>query len=283
MPQPLTLDQWLRGARQAGLARLDAQLLLAQVLQRPRAWLLAHGDEALLGDQQQALDRLAAARLQGQPLAYLTGRREFYGLMLQITPAVLDPRPDSETLVDWALDCLRGPLAAHARPRVLDLGTGSGAIALALAAHHAAAEVTAVERDAAAWAVAQANARRLELPLRVLHGDWFEPVDLERFELIVSNPPYLAEDDPHLPALGAEPRQALVAGPSGLEDLARLARGAARRLSPGGWLLLEHGALQAEAVSRLLREAGFKAVAHRQDLAGHLRCTGACMDISAPG
>jgi release factor glutamine methyltransferase len=213
-------------------------------------------------------------------VAYLTGHKAFYGLDLHVDARVLDPRPDTETLVEWALDVLRA--ASDSAPRVLDLGTGSGAIALAIA--HAAphARVTAVDASADALAVARANAGRLGLDVPMHQGDWFAalpaPADeRERFALIVSNPPYIRDDDTHLPALAHEPRQALTSGPDGLDDIRRIVAEAPARLAPGAWLLLEHGWDQGEAVRALLGQAGFVDVQSRADLAGQTRCSGGRM------
>jgi release factor glutamine methyltransferase len=208
---------------------------------------------------------LCARRAADEPVAYLTGQKGFYGLNLQVDARVLDPRPDTETLVDWALERLAG----HPAPRVLDLGTGSGAIALALAHARPDATVLAVDASADALAVARANAERLRLPVQFAQSDWFSAVP-GPFDLIVSNPPYIAERDPHLPALRHEPLAALVAGADGLRDLRAIAAAAPTHLVPGGWLLLEHGWDQAEAVQTLLRTQGFEEVQTRNDLAGML-------------
>lgn len=283
-PHELTVEEALRCAQAEGLPRLEAQWLLLHALGRSaaeRAWLLAHGDEPLRPEAAQRFAALCQRRRDGVPLAYLTGERGFYGLQLRVDERVLDPRPDTETLVDWALELLPREAAAD----VLDLGTGSGAIALAIRAQRPHARLWAVDASPSALEVADANARRLGLKVRWLHGQWWEDWQPwppgstgqppPRFDLIISNPPYLADDDPHLPALRHEPRQALVAGPDGLQALRAIVAGAPQRLHPGGWLLLEHGWDQAEAVAALLRAHGFGAPVHRRDLAGHLRCTGA--------
>lgn len=275
-PLPTTVAAAMRAAQQCGLARLEAQLLLAHVLQRSRTWLVAHDDQPLATSEAAEWSRLVAQRLDQVPLAYLTGQHEFYGLPLQITPAVLDPRPDTETLVEWALTCL-APLVtdgSRAAPRVADLGTGSGAIALAIAHACAAAHVTGVDISPDALAVARRNGERLQLPVQWALGRWYEPLAGQRFDLLVSNPPYLAEDDVHLTALRHEPRQALCAADNGLEDLRFLCQNAPRHLTPGGWLLMEHGHVQGDAVAAMLRAQGFVEIAHRRDLAGHVRCTG---------
>lgn len=269
-------------AQRAGLPRLEAQLLLLHALGRQpheRAWLLAHGDAPLPAASAQLYQALCARRLGGEPLAYLSGQREFYGLALQIDARVLDPRPDTETLVDWALELL--PLG-QAVP-VLDLGTGSGAIALALQQQRPLAQVWALDASPDALEVARANAARLRLPLRLRHGHWLrgwpqaagEPqTPPAALGLIVSNPPYIRAADPHLAALRHEPQQALVAGPDGLDDLREIIASARAHLQPGGWLLLEHGWDQADAVAALLRTHGYQSVTHRLDLAGHRRCSG---------
>ena len=272
---PQTLVQALASAQAKGLERIDAQMLLLHALGRPdagRAWLLAHDTDALDSAAQARFAALCQRRLDGEPVAYLTGTKEFYGLALQVDARVLDPRADTETLVDWALEVL-APLAA---PRVLDLGTGSGAIALALASALPRATVCAVDASVGALAVARANAERLALPVQFHLGDWFAglPACAARFDCIASNPPYIRDDDPHMAALQHEPRQALTSGADGLADIRVIVAGAPAWLVRGGWLLLEHGWDQHEAVQALLRKAGFGEVQSRQDLAGQPRCTG---------
>ena len=269
------VDELLAEARALGLERFDAQVLVSHALQRPRAWLLAHGDDAVNPTTAQQLRALFQRRADGEPVAYLTGWRGFHGLELRVTPAVLDPRPDTETLVDWALDILAGDLAVLAAPQVADLGTGSGAIALAVAHGCPRAVLRAIDASAAALAVAQDNGQRLGLTVQWLHGSWWQPLGPPQVHLALSNPPYLAATDPHLPALRHEPQAALVpASGDALADLRLIVAGAPTGLAAGGWLLLEHGFEQADAVAALLREAGFEAVDHRHDLAGHRRCTG---------
>jgi release factor glutamine methyltransferase len=262
----------LADARALGLERLDAQLLLARQLQRPRGWLLAHDDFALTPPQHAAFDAACRRRADGEPLAYLLGEREFYGLLLQVNPAVLVPRPDTETLVDWGLELLARP--HDSTPQVVDLGTGSGAVALALKWGCAQAAVCGVDLSADALAVAQGNALSLGLAVEWQLGDWWQPLHARLFDLVVSNPPYVAAGDPHLPALRHEPALALLAGSDGLVALRRIVQGAPAHLRRGGWLLLEHGHAQAGAVGRLLAEAGFDEVQTRADLAGRPRCTG---------
>ncbi|MGP1630280.1 MAG: peptide chain release factor N(5)-glutamine methyltransferase [Giesbergeria sp.] len=268
----ITVASALSTAQAHGLARIDAQLLLLHLLGREdvgRAWLIAHGDEALEPAQATHFADLCLRRVAGEPVAYLTGHKPFHGLDLHIDKRVLDPRPDTETLVDWALELL----ADQPAPRVLDLGTGSGAIALAIAHARPNAKVCAVDASADALDVARANAKRLRLPVGFTLSDWFAHVD-GSYQLIVSNPPYIAEADPHLPALRHEPLSALVAGEDGLRDLRSIIDAAPQHLSPGGWLLLEHGWDQAETVQHLLRSAGFAHTQTRNDLAGIGRCSG---------
>jgi release factor glutamine methyltransferase len=266
-------------ARRTGVDRLDAQLLLGRLLQQPRAWLIAHDDHALEPALAQDFMAQLAERARGVPLAYLLGERDFHGLMLRVTPDVLVPRPDTEVLVDWALELLAGhehdlPLADRSTPTtVADLGTGSGAIALALKHARPSALVCAVERSPAALAVAHANGQRLGLPVEWLQGDWFTPLAGRRFDLIVSNPPYIDGADAHLAALHAEPIAALTPGPDGLAALRVLARDAPPHLQSGGWLVLEHGHDQGAAVRSLLQAAGLERVQTRRDLGGQERCT----------
>ncbi|GAB4035106.1 MAG: peptide chain release factor N(5)-glutamine methyltransferase [Rubrivivax sp.] len=266
-----TVAEALAAAARRGLPRLDAQLLLAHRLGRSRTWLLAHDETALAPADAAWFEAAVAQRLDEVPLAYLTGEREFRGLPLAVGPGVLVPRPETEGLVEWALECLQGLPA----PRVADLGTGSGAIALAIASACPAARVVAVDRSEAALAVARANGRRLGLAVDWRAGDWWAPLQGETFDLVVSNPPYIAAGDPHLPALRHEPASALVAGADGLDDLRRIVAGAPARLSPGGWLLLEHGHDQGAAVRALLQGHGLEQAVTRVDLAGLDRCSGA--------
>jgi release factor glutamine methyltransferase len=261
----------LAQARVLGLGRLDAQLLLARALGRPRVWLIAHQDAALSPEQQRSFLALCRRCADGEPLAYLLGEREFHGLMLQVSRAVLVPRPDTETLVDWALELLATPLAEA--PEVADLGTGSGAIALALKHRHPAARICAVDCSASALEVARANAAHHGLQVEWRLGEWWQPLRARRFHLVASNPPYVAADDPHLAALRHEPALALTPGGDGLAALTDIVKGASSHLHDGGWLLLEHGHEQADAVHRMLADAGFEAVQTRVDLASRPRCT----------
>lgn len=269
-----TVGALLDGARAQGVERLDAQLLLAHALKQPRSWVIAHADDRLSTDQADAARTLLDRRARGAPLAYLVGVREFRGLPLTVTPDVLIPRPDTETLVDWALECLR----ERPKPRIVDLGTGSGAIALALKHALPQAEVHASDLSPAALAVAQGNGQRLGLAVRWHIGAWWAalPAGL-RFHAVLSNPPYVAPADPHLPALAHEPLGALVPTQDtgdGLADIARIAEGAPAWLLPGGCLLVEHGAAQGAAVRGLLRDAGLAKVHTRTDLAGLERVSG---------
>ena len=267
----MRIGEALAEARRAGVQRLDAQWLLGHLLGRPRSWLLAHDDEPLSADAHAAWPGLLARRAAGEPLAYVTGECEFCGLRLHVSPAVLVPRPETELLVQWALQCLAGAPAAT----VIDLGTGSGAIALAIRQGHPLAEVLATDASAAALAVAAANAKRLALPLRFEQGHWWGAAQGRRFGLAVSNPPYIAQGDPHLAALLHEPQVALTPGGDGLAALRELIDQAPGHLLPGAWLLLEHGHDQADAVQALLQERGFGPPQTRLDLAGLARCTGA--------
>lgn len=267
----MQIQQALNAACSAlGLERLDAQLLLLHVLGRPlndRAWLLAHDNDTLESATEMRYIEFTRRRAAGMPLAYLTGQREFYGLTLQVDRRVLDPRPDTETLVDWALELL------PPQGSVIDLGTGSGAIALALKSERPQARVAAVDTSVEALAVAQANAQGLGLEVAFHAGHWLEG-RTERYDLIVSNPPYIAEGDPHLEKLGHEPRLALTSGADGLDAIRTIVAQAPAHLQAGGWLLLEHGYDQAEAVRGLLTQAGFAQVQSRRDLAGIERCSG---------
>ncbi len=269
-PGRATLATALRHAADLGLVRLDAQMLLLQALGRTphdRAWLLAHDGDLLDAATHTRFDAALRRRLQGEPLAYITGQQEFYGLDLQVDARVLCPRADTETLVDWALQIL--PPAAQ----IVDLGTGSGAIALAIQHQRPDVRVHARDFSANALAVAQANAQRLNLNVVFSQGEWLQGLD-GPWDAIVSNPPYIAAADAHLAALTHEPLQALASGTDGLDDLRTIIGQAGERLKPGGWLLLEHGYDQASAVCDLLRSSGFGEVQSRRDLAGIARCSG---------
>ena len=269
-----TVGLALASARAAGIERLDAQLLVAHALQQSRAWVIAHEDALLSATDVAQVQQLFARRADGEPLAYLVGEREFHGLRLRVTPDVLVPRPDTETLVDWAL-ALMAPLTA---PRVIDLGTGSGAIALALKHARPDAEVHATDLSAAALAVAHANAQALGLAVTWHHGTWWQAVAPSTFDIALSNPPYVAPGDAHLAALRHEPPIALTPADDrgdGLADIDRIVAGARVHVRAGGWLLLEHGADQGAAVRALLQAAGWDGVQTRRDLADRERATAA--------
>lgn len=278
MNQP-TFARALATAQTLGLERLDGQLLLLHALGKTleaRAWLLAHDTDELTAEAAQRFRALSLRRASGEPLAYIVGSKEFFGLELQVDARVLVPRPDTETLVQWSLDLLQTP-GIPPVPGILDLGTGSGAIALAIAhslrAAGRQARVIAVDASADALCVARENARRLGLELAFIESRWLAKVS-GHFNLIASNPPYIANADPHLAALVHEPLEALSAGVDGLDDIRQIVQQAPRHLQPGGWLLLEHGYEQADAVRKLLTQQGFLQVQSRRDLAGIERCSG---------
>ncbi len=241
-------------------------MLLAHALPCERVWLAAHPEAPLAGAQIARAEALFARRRAGEPVAYLLGEREFWGLSLRVSPAVLIPRPDTERLVELALE----RIPSDRECRVLDAGTGSGAIALAIAAERPHARVTAVDASAEALAVASANAKRFGSRVRMLKSDWFAALGDERFDLIASNPPYIAGGDRHLAEgdLRFEPRAALAAGPTGMEAIATLAGLAPRHLAPGGWLLIEHGWDQRAACLDLMSRLGYADIADFDDLAG---------------
>jgi release factor glutamine methyltransferase len=252
-------------------ASLDAELLLAHVLGASRARLKSHPEDAATPATAARFEALVARRERGEPLAYLTGHRDFWTLLLQVSPAVLVPRPETELLVEHALG-----LFPAAPIRAADLGTGSGAIALALASERPAWEITATDISEDALAVARANAHALALErVKFVAGHWLEPLGSRRFDLIVSNPPYIACADAALgqAVLRHEPAIALASGSDGLDAIRTIVRDAPAHLEHGGWLLLEHGAAQADAVARELVVRGFRHVRSRRDLAGHERMT----------
>ncbi|TXS96384.1 peptide chain release factor N(5)-glutamine methyltransferase [Parahaliea maris] len=250
---------------------LDAQLLLGHCLGRDRTWLYTWPEKTVEAEPEARYRALLERRRAGEPVAHLTGQRDFWSLSLQVSADTLIPRPDTETLVSEALALALPPAA-----RVLDLGTGTGAIALALAVERPGWDVTATDASAAALSVARQNVARHCPGVRLLEGSWYTPVAGETFDLIVSNPPYIEEDDIHLGQgdVRFEPRSALVAGVSGLDDLAQIIESGPAHLRPGGYLLLEHGYQQGEAVRELLQAAGFKAVASYRDLGGNERVSG---------
>lgn len=250
-------------------ARLEADLLLAHCLDKSRSWLIAHDRDLLSAEDHDRYQALCARAMTGEPLAYITGEKEFWSLTLHVGPSVLVPRPDTECLVEAALE-----VWPEARPvRAVDLGTGSGAIALALATEHPGADIWATDISEDALAFARENAARYQLDIRFLQGAWYAPLQGERFDLIVANPPYVADGDPHLTALSHEPSGALTAGPDGMDDLAQIIADAPAHLCTSGWLLVEHGADQGERVRRAFHEAGFLAVDSLLDLGGRERVT----------
>lgn len=264
-----TVAETLRGA---GIESVDARVLLRFVLQASDAQLAAHPERGLTAGEHKRFTALAARRRAGEPVAYLTGSREFYSLAFKVTPAVLIPRPETELLVEAALESI----APDAQAGVLDLATGSGCVAIAIAKHRPSARVAAVDISPAALVVARENAKTHAVGVECIESDWFAALAGRRFDLIVANPPYVAEGDAHLEAgdLRFEPRGALVAGPSGLECIEAIVDQAAQFLAPGGRLVLEHGHDQGGCARVLLDAAGYREVATRRDLAGVERVSG---------
>lgn len=261
-------------------ALVDARLLLQHVLNVNHAWLISHADVTLTDSQLATLDDLLQRRLKGEPMAYILGSREFYGLRLKTTSATLIPRPDTEVLVEAAL----AKLDTHITKRVLDLGTGTGAVALAIASVRPMVMMTAAELSAEALAVAQENATRLDLAnVRFIQSHWLMALKGQSFDVIVSNPPYIAKEDVHLTQgdLRFEPLTALASGVDGLDDIRLIIQQAPQHLNDEGWLLLEHGYEQAAEVARLLSEAGFSQISHALDLAGIQRVTLGCWQANS--
>ena len=290
-------------------AKLEAQLLLQHALNVNRAWLIAHENDALEANIHAAYRALISRKLNDEPIAYILGCREFYGLNLKVTPDTLIPRPDTETLVEAALakiapspqpsptggegiknlqdltDSSPSPLRGRGvgergeNLSILDLGTGTGAIALAIAKHYPHTHVTAVDASQATLNVAIENAQNLEIKnINFMLSDWFSSLKDQKFDIIVSNPPYIEQNDAHLTQgdLPWEPISALVAGHDGLDAIRQIIQNAPQHLNPHGWLLLEHGYNQAERVADLLKQAGFSEISHAQDLAGINRVTLGC-------
>jgi len=253
-------------------ARLEAQLLLQTSLNVNRAWLLSHEKDVLQPDIHTAFEVLLKRRLNGEPIAYILGKREFYGLEFIVTPDTLIPRPDTETLVEAALQKI--PLSQACL--ILDLGTGTGAIAIAIVTQRPQAQIVATDVSPTTLAVAQANAQNLNVSnVQFVLSDWFAELQGQTFDVIVSNPPYIAEGDPHLKQgdLRFEPSSALIAGENGLDCIQKIISQAKQHLKPQGWLMLEHGYDQAEKIANLMKSAGFDSVSSVADLSNILRVT----------
>lgn len=262
-------------SRTLAVDRFDALAILALVTGRSRSWLIAHDEGMLDAGQAGRCDALMRRRADGEPLAYLSGQKEFHGLLLQVDPCVLIPRPDTETLVDWAIELLEQTKARETQPRVIDLGTGSGAIALAVKHACGRAEVIGTDLSEASLTVARRNAAAHGMDVSFHQGSWWSAIkDPTPFDLVVSNPPYIAIGDPHLAALRHEPNGALTAGTDGLDAIRQITGSTAAHLNPNGWLLMEHGFDQAEAARDLLLQHGFVDVTTHRDLAGKERCSG---------
>jgi release factor glutamine methyltransferase len=283
------LNQVLKSAQKALSAALlmdatevmlDVRLLMQKTLNVDHAWLMGHGDAQLSQAQIQVFNRLLERRINGEPMAYILGAREFYGLELKTTPATLIPRPDTETLVDAALE----KIAPNMALKVLDMGTGTGAIALAVASQGAQAKITAVDFSLEALKIAQENAETLQLAnIRFIQSHWFDGLTNHMFDVIVSNPPYIAKDDVHLQQgdLRFEPVSALASGVDGLDDIRVIVANAPKYLNENAWLMLEHGYDQAAAVATLMASAGFKNICHVNDLAGIERVTMGCWSLGS--
>ena len=279
-------------------ASLEARYLLQHQLQVDRAWLIAHAGDDVVTIDDEAFQATLQRRLNGEPIAYILGEREFYGLNLKVTPDTLIPRPDTETLVEAALakiaqndhhdssfsrfanirstNCLLTAPHGNEKPNILDLGTGTGAIALAIAKHRPQTQVTAVDASESALKIAQENAEQLDITnITFVQSNWFAELNNKTFDLIVSNPPYIEENDPHLSQgdLRFEPRTALASGIDGLDDIRHIINHASNHLNVHGWLMLEHGYNQAKEVAHLFTMAEFKNIQHVEDLAGIQRVT----------
>lgn len=271
----MTLSQtltWLRQQLPPEEATREAELMLCRVTGLTRTQLRTYPEKDVSDTQQKQLSAWVQRRSQGEPLAYILGDTEFYGLKLSVTPHTLIPRQDTELLVDAALELI----PERASWTVLDMGTGTGAIAIAIAHHRPIAQVTALDASKASLAVAQDNACALRLPsIRFIHSDWFSALGQQRFDVIISNPPYIAQNDPHLQAtsLPYEPISALTSGVDGLDDIRLLVQQAPKHLNSDGWLLLEHGYDQGAAVRHLMQSAGFSAIATHRDYGNNDRIT----------
>ncbi len=277
----MVIKEAITWARAVGLEKSDAEILLLHSLGKntsDKAFLIAHDQDSLSEDQESQFAQLAKRSLLNEPVAYILGRKEFYGLNFKVTPATLIPRPDTETLVDWALESLKKLEDPTKVPTVLDLGTGSGCIAIAIKHHRFDCRVWATDIKEDTLGVAFHNSKELKTEICFLQGSWYEALarlGLEAsFDLIVSNPPYIQAQDPHLKALSFEPIEALVAKQDGLGELGVIAAGALKYLRPGGWLLMEHGFQQGRDVQALLASCGLTNVQSRSDIAGICRCTG---------
>jgi len=253
-------------------ASLESQMLLQHLLSVNRAWLIAHDSDMIEEQTQTAFNALVERRFTGEPIAYILGEREFYGLPLKVTPDTLIPRPDTETLVEAAL----AKLPTNQACNILDLGTGTGAVALAIAHNRPQSNVTAVDASEAALQVAKENAENLAIQnTSFMLSNWFAALQNNTFDIIVSNPPYIEEQDPHLSQgdLRFEPPSALASGVDGLDDIRQIIKEAPSYLKPNGWLMLEHGYNQATCVAKLLLDNKFNAISHVRDLAGIARVT----------
>lgn len=268
---PKSVATALAEARAAGLSLLDATLLLGHLLGWSRTQLIAHDERLLAAAEVEAWRARLARRRNGEPVAYILGEKEFHGLVFEMSRDVLVPRPETELLVDWAASLLR---ALPGEPALLDLGTGSGAIAVAIKAQCPRARVSASDASGAALAVARRNAQRLGTEVHFVEGSWWAPIGSQRFNVAVANPPYIAAGDTHLAALRHEPTLALSPGGDGLGALAEIVAGAPAHLESGGWLVVEHGHDQAEPVTAMFKRAGLTGIECRSDLAGQPRATG---------
>ena len=278
----MQIYQALDWAKSLGIEAIDRQILLLHCLGQPthnKAFLISHDLDALTLEQESNYSQLIKRCSAGEPVSYLTGSKEFYGLDFKVTPATLIPRPDTETLVNWALDCMSGDLDISSSPRkILDLGTGSGCIAISLGKSITNAQVWATDLSEIALEVARENAATHRLKIHFCQGSWFDALGKEQsspsFDLIISNPPYIAELDPHLADLAFEPKSALVSGEAGLDAFKKILSSTHQHLKPGGWLLFEHGYDQGATLRALFEQLGFESVQSRSDLAGICRCTG---------
>lgn len=270
----LIQDAQVRLAETSDTAQLDTEVLLAHALEQDRTYLHTWPEKELTPEQQQTFQQLIKRRLNGEPVAYITGYREFWDMTLQVTPDTLIPRPETELLVETVLE----KIPPDAQWNIADLGTGSGAIALAIARERPRCQVTATDNSATALDVAKANAQRLGIHnVRFIEGHWFQPIEYEQFEIIVSNPPYVHPHDPHLQKgdLRFEPTQALQSIPDGMRDIRIISNAARGHLTPPGWLILEHGYDQGTAVMERLQELGYVDVSVVDDLSHNERiCMG---------